>query len=95
MAAPRLRADQVTIEEYRKNPAKYTFPITEGPKPDVGTTTLHKVPVHEPPGEIQVMVYEPTSDAIQTGGLKTSAGLPAHVNYHGGTFVLKLEAVVC
>ena len=82
--APRLRADQVTIEEYRSNPAKYTFPITEGPKPEVGSAVPHKVRVDQPAGEIHVEVFTPTDDAIQAGKLKTTAGLPAHVDYHGG-----------
>ena len=81
--APKVRADQVTIEEYRKNTPKYTFPITEGPKPEVGSVKIYKVPVENPSGEIQVEVFFPTEDAAQKGGLKTSAGLPVHVDYHG------------
>jgi len=82
--APRVRADQVTIEEYRANPTKYTFPITEGPKPEVGSAVVYKVPVDQPAGEIQVEVFTPTDHAKEAGKLKTAAGLPAHVDYHGG-----------
>ena len=82
--APKLRADQVSIEEYRGNPSKYTLKIAEGPKPDVGNMKVHEVPVDQPKGSIKVQVYTPTQHAIDTGGLKTSKGLPAHINYHGG-----------
>lgn len=85
--APRVRADQVTIEEYRANPTKYTFPITEGPKPEVGSTVVHKVPVDQPAGEIQIEVFTPTDGAKEAGKLKTAAGLPAHVDYHGGRVI--------
>ena len=74
----------MSIEEYRSNPGKYTFPITPGPNPEVGNAQVHKVKVNEPAGEIKVKVYTPTEDAIQAGGLKSSDGLPMHVNYHGG-----------
>ena len=83
-AAPRLRADQVSIEEYRANPSKYTLSIAPGPKPEVASAVIHHVQVDQPKGQIKVKVYQPTEDAIHAGGLKTSAGLPAHVNYHGG-----------
>ncbi|KAI9729403.1 MAG: hypothetical protein M1834_006927 [Cirrosporium novae-zelandiae] len=87
--APKIRADQVTIEEYRKNTSKYTFFIAPGPSPDVGSATIYKVKVKEPDGEILVKVYVPTADAITSGGLKTADGkLPAHVNYHGGGWVI-------
>jgi len=83
-AGPHVRADQVTIDEYRANSSKYTFPVAPGPNPTVGKATIHQVKVEEPQGEIQVQVYVPTQDAVEAGGLKTSNGLPAHVNYHGG-----------
>lgn len=84
--APRLRADQVSIEEYRANTPKYTFPIAEGPHPEVGSTKTYKVPVQEPAGEIQVLVYQPSEDAAKKGALKNEAGLPCHIDYHGGQF---------
>ena len=46
------------------------------------------VKVDQPEGEIKVKVYTPTDDAIKAGKLKTSDGLPAHVNYHGGGWVI-------
>ena len=74
----------MTIHEYRSNPSKYTFQITPGPYPDVAKTEVINIKVEQPEGEIKVKVYTPTDDAAQKGGLKTAAGLPAHVNYHGG-----------
>lgn len=87
LPANRLRADQVSIEEFRADPAKYTATVPRGPTLPVGSATIHKIPVKEPLGEIEVQVYVPTDDAIQTGGLKNADGkLPAYVNYHGGEF---------
>ena len=82
--ASNLRADQVTIEEYRANPTKYTLSIAPGPKPETGSAVVHKLKVDHPDGEIKVKVYTPTNDAVQAGEMKSSAGLPTHVNYHGG-----------
>ncbi len=85
--AHKLRADQVTIEEYRSNPAKYTADIPPGPKPEVASSAVHKVKVTEPEGEIDVKVYVPTQEAVDAGRLDTASGLPAHVNFHGGNLV--------
>jgi len=87
--APRLRADQITYEEYNSDRPKYTFPICPGASPEVGSTKIYRVPVTDPAGEIDVKVYVPTEEAIAKGGLRTKDGkLPAHVNYHGGGFVI-------
>ncbi|KAE8452647.1 hypothetical protein EG329_013906 [Mollisiaceae sp. DMI_Dod_QoI] len=87
--APKTRADQVTYAEYNSNRSKYTFSIATGPMPEVGSVKIYKVPVTEPSGEIQVQVFQPTSSAIAQGGLQTPDGkLPAHVDYHGGGFVI-------
>jgi acetyl esterase/lipase len=89
MIAPYLRADQVSYEVYNQNRAKYTFPICPGPKPEVGSVKVYKIPVSDPAGEIDVQVFFPTEDAIEKGGLKTkNGGLPAHVDFHGGGFVI-------
>ena len=89
LQAPRLRADQVTYEEYNSDRSKYTFSICSGPSPEVGSTKIYKVPVTNPAGEIDVRVYVPTEDAVARGGLETNDGkLPAHVDYHGGGFVI-------
>ena len=88
-SAPRLRADQVTYEEYNADRSKYTFDICPGPSPEVGHTKIYDVPVSGPDGTIKVQLYVPTEDAIAAGGLKTSDGkLPAHVDYHGGGWVI-------
>lgn len=84
MTAPKTRADQVTIEEYRANTSKYTFQITSGPSPEVAETKVYHIPVEKPKGSIKVQVYHPTNEAVAEGKLQNSAGLPAHVNYHGG-----------
>jgi acetyl esterase/lipase len=91
--ASRLRADQVTIDEYRANPTKYTLKIAEGPKPETGSAEIYNVDVQQPDGEIKVKVYTPTKDAIEKGGLKGTNGLPVHVNYHGGKRNLTWYAV--
>jgi len=45
--------------------------------------------VSNPPGEIQVQTFHPTPDAIAKSGLATPDGkLPAHIDYHGGGFVI-------
>lgn len=55
----------------------------------MASNTIHKVPVTQPAGEVDVQVYVPTADAIRAGGLATAAGLlPALVNFHGGGFVI-------
>ncbi|KAI1322553.1 alpha beta hydrolase fold-3 domain-containing protein [Xylariaceae sp. FL0255] len=90
--AANLRADQVPYETYKKDPAFYSFPTAKvtGPRPTVASNKIHRVPVTSPPGEIDVQVYVPTSDAAQASGLADpySGALPALVNYHGGGFVI-------
>jgi acetyl esterase/lipase len=79
----------VTYEEYNADRSKYTFPIASGPYPEVGCIKFFQVPVSTPAGEITIQFFAPTEDAISKGGLRTEDGkLPAHVNYHGGGFVI-------
>ena len=54
----------------------------------MGSVKIYTIPVGEPDGEIQVQVFFPTKEAITKGGLQTADGLPAHVDYHGGGFVI-------
>ncbi|KAL3417400.1 alpha beta hydrolase fold protein [Phlyctema vagabunda] len=81
--APRLRADQVTYAEYNSNRSLYTFSIASGPSPEVGDITLYDIPVSSPPGSIKIQVYRPKAKA-RNG----TERLPAHVNYHGGGWVI-------
>jgi acetyl esterase/lipase len=78
----------VTYEEYNASRSTYTFPITPGPYPEVGSVKIYTIPVSEPEGEIQIQVFFPSKEAIVKGGLQTDAGLPAHIDYHGGGFVI-------
>ncbi|RDW85198.1 hypothetical protein BP6252_02788 [Coleophoma cylindrospora] len=87
--APHIRADQVTYEEYNANRSKYTFPIANGPSPDVQKVSIVRIPVSSPPGEIEIQIYEPTATQVQHAGSANPAGLlPGHVNYHGGGWVM-------
>jgi acetyl esterase/lipase len=79
----------VTYGEYNSDRSKYTFTICPGPSPEVRSTKTYKIKVSDPVGEIDVRVYYPTEEAIVKGGLRTKDGkLPAHVDYHGGGFVI-------
>lgn len=88
--APQLRADQVPYEVYNRDREKYTFPTAKvsGESPDVASNKIYKVPISNPPGEINVQVYVPTPDAIASSGLERDGLLPALVNFHGGGFVI-------
>lgn len=59
------------------------------PGPEVACVKLFKIAVSDPVGEITVQLFAPTVEAIAAGGLRTADGkLPAHVDYHGGGFVI-------
>ncbi|RDW77962.1 hypothetical protein BP5796_05814 [Coleophoma crateriformis] len=87
--APHIRADQVTYEEYNADRSKYTFPIANGPSPEVQKVSIVRIPVSSPPGEIEIQIYEPTAEQVQRAGSADKSGrLPGHVNYHGGGWVM-------
>lgn len=84
-----VRADETSIEEYRKNPASYSFsyPTCAGESPtpvrvshsqNLGPDVFHvedmRVLVTAPVGEVTVRVYSP----------KGSGPFPVHLNFHGG-----------
>ncbi|KIX02047.1 uncharacterized protein Z518_07986 [Rhinocladiella mackenziei CBS 650.93] len=86
-----LRADQVSYEIYNADRPKYSFPthLVAGPSPACGSATIYEIPVSDPQGSIKVEVYYPSQTAITKGGLRSPDGkLPAHVDYHGGGFVI-------
>lgn len=83
-----VRADEVSLEEYRADPAKYSFTYPTCPGPEVFRVEDGKIPVCRPPGEISVKVYSPEG----------SGPFPVHLNFHGGGWVLgslKSEAAWC
>ncbi|CAL5869776.1 uncharacterized protein PFLUO_LOCUS4006 [Penicillium psychrofluorescens] len=73
-----VRADEVSIEEYRKNPAKYSFTYPTFAGPSVFHVEDLEIPVSHPAGEITIRVYTPE-------GL---GPFPVHLNFHGGGWVL-------
>lgn len=75
---------------YNGDRAKYANAAIPGSEyPEVGSVKLFKIPVSDPAGEIAVQLFVPTEDAAAAGGLRTADGkLPAHVDYHGGGFVI-------
>ena len=84
----KLRADEVSIEEYRQKPLDYNFsyPIWKG------QTVYHEeeieVPVIKPEGLVKVRIYTPESQGPSA----------VHLNYHGGGWVLgnlETEAAQC
>ncbi|KAF4215178.1 hypothetical protein CNMCM8980_008709 [Aspergillus fumigatiaffinis] len=80
--AGRLHTHEVPIEDFRRNPAKYTIAYGRAAGPDVFRITEQKCPVKG--GEITVRIFEPASASDDKGNLKKRA---AYVNFHGGGWV--------
>ncbi|KAF5253724.1 hypothetical protein FANTH_1416 [Fusarium anthophilum] len=83
-----VRADEVNIEEYRLNPAKYgfTYPTYKGP--EVFHVEDRQIQVTKPEGLITVRIYTPAGPGP----------FPVHLNFHGGGWVLgglQSEAAWC
>lgn len=75
------RADEVTVADYRRDPAAYSFTYPTCPGPEVGSVRDITIAVHDPPGRITVRLYTPP-DA------DTASPMPVHFNMHGGGWVL-------
>ncbi|CAG8024478.1 unnamed protein product [Penicillium salamii] len=80
--AGRLHTHEVPIEEFRKNPARYTIAYGRAPGPEVFRVTEQKCPVNG--GEITVRIFEPAPQQDEQGQPKKRA---AYVNFHGGGWV--------
>ena len=82
------RADEVTIEEYRKSPAKYNFTYANWSGPAVHHEEELMVPVSNPDGEIKIRIYSPEGPGP----------FGVHLNMHGGGWTLgglETEAGYC
>ncbi|KZL75306.1 alpha/beta hydrolase fold protein [Colletotrichum tofieldiae] len=73
-----VRADEVTIEQYRDSPARYSFTYPTWKGPDVFHVEDRKVPVTHPFGKVTVRIYSPEGPGP----------FPVHINFHGGGWVL-------
>ena len=72
----RIASHQVPLEDFRKNPAKYTVIWGHEKGPNVYSVTDLKCPVKD--GEITVRLYQPEPSSEPRG---------AYINYHGGGWV--------
>lgn len=73
-----VRADEVSIKEYRLSPARFSFTYPTCRGPEVFHVEDRKVPVTCPRGEITIRVYSPEGPGP----------FPVHLNFHGGGWVL-------
>ncbi|KAJ5367988.1 uncharacterized protein N7496_007748 [Penicillium cataractarum] len=78
----RLHTHEVPIEEFRKNPARYTISYGREHGPDVYCISEQKCPVQR--GEITIRIFEPAPKMDAQGQPKKRA---AYVNFHGGGWV--------
>lgn len=79
-SAGRLHTHEVPIEEFRKNPARYTIAYGRSAGPDIFRITEQKCPVNG--GEITIRIFEPAPRPDQ--GQKKRI---AYINFHGGGWV--------
>jgi acetyl esterase/lipase len=80
--AGRLHTHEVPIEEFRKNPSKYTISYGRSPGPEIFRITEQKCPVDD--GEITIRIFEPAPKLDHQGQPKKRA---AYLNFHGGGWV--------
>ncbi|TDZ33517.1 Arylesterase [Colletotrichum trifolii] len=69
-----VRADEVSIAEYRKSPAQYGFTHPTHSGPEVFHVKDCQIPVTRPAGKINVSIYSPEGPGP----------FPVHLNFHGG-----------
>lgn len=79
----RIHTHEVPIEEYRKNPARYTISYGRAPGPDIFRITEQKCPT-EDDEEITIRIFEPPPKMDGQGRMKKRA---AYINFHGGGWV--------
>jgi acetyl esterase/lipase len=83
-----LRADEVSVTQYRRDPKAYSFTYAAWEGPKVFHEEELDVPVTKPSGTVRVRVYTPEGQGP----------FPVHFNYHGGGWVLgglESEAAWC
>ncbi|KAK3619755.1 hypothetical protein LTR56_023840 [Elasticomyces elasticus] len=73
-----LRADEVSVENYRKDSQAYSFTFPTYTGPAVFHEEEMNVQVSKPAGVVKVRVYTPEGPGP----------FPVHLNYHGGGWVL-------
>jgi acetyl esterase/lipase len=78
----RLHTHEIPIEEFRKNPDKYSTAYGRAPGPDIYRITEQKCPVDG--GEITVRIFEPEPVKNADGTFKQRG---AYINFHGGGWV--------
>ncbi|KAG9605579.1 hypothetical protein KCU77_g239, partial [Aureobasidium melanogenum] len=72
------QAEEVGVEEVRKDPAAYSFTYPTWAGPEVHQENEFDIPVTKPAGLIKVRVYTPEG----------TGPFPVHLNYHGGGWIL-------
>ncbi|KAL4924780.1 Alpha/Beta hydrolase protein [Aspergillus undulatus] len=80
--AGRLHTHEVSIEAFRKDPAKYLTSYGRAAGPDIFRITEQTCAVKD--GEIKVRIFEPASILDEQGKPKKRA---VYVNFHGGGWV--------
>ncbi|EPS28447.1 hypothetical protein PDE_03393 [Penicillium oxalicum 114-2] len=80
--AGRLHTHEVPIEDFRKDPARYTTSYGRATGPDVHSISEQKCPVKG--GEITIRIFEPAPKLDAQGQPKKRA---AYINFHGGGWV--------
>ncbi|OQD79653.1 hypothetical protein PENANT_c046G08060 [Penicillium antarcticum] len=73
-----VKADELSLEEFRKDPAAYSFTFPTCSGPPVFHIEDIEIPVSRPAGNIVIRVYTPEGPGP----------FPVHLNFHGGGWVL-------